>query len=435
MNYNPQQLRLDGIYQQTGDDLWMQRIKVPAGALASEQALKIADLAEQFAGHRAHLTTRGSIELHDLHSPALAEVNRGLASVGLTGRGACGGAVRGISCSTSFSPHFQICQSLARKLQRHFVGNPSFEGLPKKFKIGVDGDRETGRQLIQDAGLVFAGKKDDQPLWDVWCAGGLGREPRPGILLGERIPEARLIPLIEGLIRIYRDGVERGKRLKHLLNAIGEDEFRSRLRAATPTPPAPTPTSGLGETLSLKSAVEPLTVRVFAGELSAAGLRRLAHLAKDYADGSLLITADQDLAFLPGDASRRSALQRHLAGLGLDEQTTAPQPCFRICPGNHECRMGLSATRDVARQVLTLLPTSSAGQSFAIAGCPNSCSQPQLADFGIITRTLVKDADGRRTPRFELLGGEKTGFGTPIATELGLQELLDTIKEKVNNSK
>lgn len=433
MNYNPQQLRLDGIYQQPGDDQWMQRIKIPAGVLASEQATKIASLADNYAGSRVHLTTRGSIELHDLRSEDLAEVNRGLASVGLTGRGACGGAVRGIACSTSFSPHFLACQALARKLQRHFVGNPHFEGLPKKFKIGVDGDRTEGRHLIQDTGLVHSGEKDGQPLWDVWCAGGLGREPQAGMLLGERIPEARIIPLIEGIIRVYSAGAEKGKRLKHLVNTIGENEFRDRLRATTPAPPQPIQTSGLGETLGLRHSEEPLTVPVFAGELTAANLRQLARLAQEHSQGCLLVTADQDIAFLPANKKNRAALQQGLTSLGLGDQSNAPQPCFRICPGSHECRMGLSRTRDLARKIIDRLPPAALDKRFAIAGCPNSCSQPQLADIGIVTRKLVKDKAGHHSPRFDLLCRETANLGTPAVQDLGLQELLDTIEQKVNN--
>jgi len=437
MNYDPQQLRLDGIYQQS-EDRWMQRIKVPAGALASEQGLKVAELAERYAGSRLHLTCRGSIELHDLAADDLADVNRGLASVGLTGRGACGGAVRGISCSTSFSPNYPACQALARKLHRHFVGNPYFEGLPKKFKIGIDGEKGRGRHLIQDAGLVYAGDKDGQPLWDVWCAGGLGREPQAGFLLGERIPEDRLIPLLEGIVLVYREHVEKGKRLKHLLNRVGEEEFRQLLRDKTPEPPERRPASGLGETLGspeiLGGGEEPLTVPVFAGELDAAALRLLCNMAARYADGVLLLTADQDIALVCDSEKHRTALQQRLILKQLGEQSTRPQPTFRVCPGSHECRMGLSATRDIAQQIIADLPPSALGKRFAICGCPNSCSQPQLAEYGIVTRKLVKDEEGNRSPRFDLLKRTGEALGEAIGENLDLQQLQDAIKLETNTS-
>lgn len=432
MNLDPQLLRLDGIYQQRETDRFMQRIKVPAGALSSEQAEKVAALAENFAGGRVHLTTRGSIELHDVIGADLDELNRGLAAVGLTGRGACGGAVRGISCSTTGRAHFQRCQALARRLHRHFAGNPYFEGLPKKFKIGIDGEAARGSHLIQDIGLVFAGLKEERPLWDVWCAGGLGREPRPGFLLANRVTEERLIPLIEAVLRVYRQLAPAGKRLKSVLAEIGEDVFRDRLRAATgdELPPA-IPASGIGLTLTApgNAEVAPVLARIFAGELSAAGLRQLAQLARRWSGGTLLLSADQDVSFLPSSDAARGELEAALAAAGFSGESPEQATCFRICPGSHECRMGLAATRDVARALLQQFDGDQQALTWAISGCPNACSQPQLADVGIVTSRLVKEADGSRQPRFDLYRRDGAELGTCVARDLTLSNLTAEISQ------
>jgi sulfite reductase beta subunit-like hemoprotein len=427
INLDPQQLRLDGIYQQKGDDRYMQRVKIPAGALSAEQARKLAELADRYADSRVHLTTRGSIEFHDLHGVDLAPVNRGMASVGLTGRGACGGAVRGIACSTTCSEHYAACQALARRLHRHFAGNPYFEGLPKKFKIGVDGNA-SGRHLIQDVGLVYAGDKDGQPLWDLWCAGGLGREPQAGFLLGNRIPEQRLLPLIEALLRVHREYTPRGKRLKHLLNEIGESEFRARLREQTGALPPLQIDNGLGQVLISRSAsVEPVVARVFAGELTSAELLHLAALAEAHAGAVLLLSADQDLIFFPDSAAARSLLHEQLAASRFSDR----QPVCRICPGNHECALGLAPTRDLGQRLLEQFGTSLQGRSFAFSGCSNSCSQPQLADLGIQSVKLTKAADGTRSPRFDLYLRNSAGLGQPIANGLDEQQLFQTIAERI----
>ncbi len=429
MTLNPQRLRLDGIYQQPAPDRFMQRIKVPAGALSSEQALKVAELAGRYAGGRLHLTTRGSIELHDVIGADLAELNRGMAAVGLTGRGACGGAVRGIACSSGAGANYDRCQALARRLHRHFAGNPWFEGLPKKFKIGVDGDGERGRHLIQDVGLVFAGLKEATPLWDVWCAGGLGREPRPGFLLANRVPEERVIPLIEAVVRVYAAQAPAGRRLKYVLAEIGEENFRDLLRAETGPPPKPQFDSGLGKILTAApdDQVEPLAARVFAGELAAGTLRLLAVAAQQWAGGTLLITADQDLAFLPDSAAARTKLAEALAAAGFDGRAPEQQVRFRVCPGNHECRMGLAATRDLARQLVAGLTPELKEQTWAISGCPNSCSQPQLAEVGIVAAHLSKDAAGVRQPRFDLYRRTGEGFGQRLAEQLTLDQLTEEI--------
>ncbi|PLX81039.1 MAG: nitrite reductase [Desulfuromonas sp.] len=430
---DPRQWRIDGIYQQAGDNRFMQRIKVPAGVLGASQARQVAELADRFAGARLHLTCRGSIELHDLAAENLPEIGRRLALVGLTGRGACGGAVRGVSSSATFSSEFASCQVLARRLHRHFAGHPAFEGLPKKFKIGVEGDASGGRHLIQDLGLVHAGVKENRSLWDVWCAGGLGREPQAGFLLGERIPEERIIPLTEGILRVYREHAAPGRRLKHLLRERGEKEFRHLLRQATGELYPPQVENRFAGSLTVGEGSEtPVIVPVFAGELSTRLLLRLADAAELYAADVLLLTSDQDIAFLPATNEAGEALARWFRENETDTTTVAHNRVCRACPGNHECRMGLVPTREVAAEIGRLADQLDTCPSIAISGCPNSCSQPQLADIGIVGSRLVKGEDGARTPRFQVWRRTGLGLGEQYGDELTYDELLNTVQRLIS---
>lgn len=411
----------------------MQRIKVPAGVLGASQARQVAELADRFAGGRLHLTSRGSIELHDVAAENLPEIARCLALVGLTGRGACGGAVRGVSSSATFSSEFASCQQLARRLHRHFAGHPAFEGLPKKFKIGVEGDASGGRHLIQDLGLVHAGLKKDRPLWDVWCAGGLGREPQAGFLLGERIPEERIIPLTEGILRVYREHAAPGRRLKHLVRDIGEEEFRHLLRAATgELYPAQVDNRFAGDLTAGSGSGTPVIVPVFAGELTTRLLVCLAEAADKYAAGVLLLTGDQDVAFIPTSHETGEALVRWLRENETETSTLAKNRVCRVCPGNHECRMGLVPTREVAAEIGRLIEQHDAAPSIAVSGCPNSCSQPQLAEIGIVGSRLVKGGDGVRTPRFQIWRRTEPGLGEPYGDELTQDELLNTVQRLIS---
>ncbi len=78
MSIDPQKLRLEGIYPQRQKDFYMQRIKLPAGVLSANQALKVAEIADRFARGGVHLTTRGSIELHWLTTETLPLVAKWL---------------------------------------------------------------------------------------------------------------------------------------------------------------------------------------------------------------------------------------------------------------------------------------------------------------------------------------------------------------------
>jgi len=431
MTIDYQRLRVEGVYKQNDEGHLMQRIKVPAGVLSVEQARKVTDIADRFSNGMLHLTTRGSIEIHWLQFEDLAEVQRSLAAVGLTTRGACGGAVRGISCSTTFSDGFAVAQVLVRKLHRHFAGNPHFEGLPKKFKIGVDAGYENSRHLIQDVGLVYRGTHGGEDLYDVWMAGGLGREPMAGFQFEEKVAERRLIPLIEAAVRVHKKNTPVGKRLKHVCRSVGEDGIRTLIFEELRTHPDLDLSDGFEKRLTALAhgRRERVEAVVFAGEIDTDTFRRLAGIAEEFADGYLALTVEQNVAFLLADSTRKEEARAALAGVGFSGDVPHEQVTFRICPGNHECRMGLAPTRDVAKEVIDAMGDFGRSLTWAISGCANSCAQPQLADVGIMAVKSVKTEDGRRRPLFDLLRRDGAGLGRPVRQGLELPVLLEAVAE------
>ncbi|MBI5484339.1 MAG: nitrite/sulfite reductase [Deltaproteobacteria bacterium] len=425
MTTQPIDYRLDGIYRQRQEGFFMQRVKLPAGVFSAEQARAIADVSSRFGQGAIHLTTRGSIEIHWLLEGDLIEVKRVLAKVGLTSRGACGGAVRGITCSSQGAAEFPALEAMARRLHRHFVGNPRFERLPKKFKIGVEADTASRRHLIQDVGLVFAGSDTDGTRFDVYLGGGLGREPQAGFLYEAAVNEKRIIPLIEAVARVYAANTPAGKRVKHLIREIGEPEFRRRLTLEPSFNEELPAQAGLPEGLTPAAANRRLEARFFGGVLSAELLAELADFAAAWSGGLLMATADQDIAFHIADtvnlADAAEALK--LAGFALDATT------FRVCPGAHLCKVGLSPTRDVARTISAAMGPAAKQLTWALSGCPNSCTQPQLAEIGIVSSSLVKDEQGERTPRFDLYRPNSEGLGSAFEHSLTLDELCSKVRE------
>lgn len=421
---DPKNLRIEGIYQQRQDGYFMQRVKLPAGIISAVQARCVADTAERFGRGTIHLTTRGSMEVHWLKGDDLLLVKQEFAKAGLTSRGACGGAVRGVTCSSQDAAEFPQLESLARRLQRHFTGNPRYEGLPKKFKIGIEASIASGRHLIQDVGLVLAGNTDGVASYDLWIAGGLGREPRAGFLLAEGVGENRLIPAIEAIIAVYARLVPPPKRLKTLAADPGETELRRLIAAEPAYSEELPPSSGFPDNLThSKKGGARLVVPVFAGQLTTAELRQLADFATLHGDSVLQVTADQDVAFM--------------MATGTDKAVDVPQlhpankagVTFRVCPGSHECRMGLAPTREVAATLLTEMNPAAKGLAWAVSGCPNSCTQPQLADNGIVVSKLVSGEDGGKTPRFDIYKRSSARFGKKVHQQLTLDELVELVRK------
>lgn len=425
MEIDEQALRIEGIYKQNSRGEFMQRVKLPGGVLSLAQADALAGLGQAYGGGTLHLTTRASIEFHDLLYENLPEVHRGLAAVGLFSRGACGGAVRGISCSSSFGPGFGRVQVLLRHFLRHFSGNPHFEGLPKKFKIAFEAGYERSRHLIQDLALVLVEEQGGRALYDVWLAGGLGREPQPGFLYAERVAEEELLPLAEAVVEVYRAWGEKGRRLKHMLNAVGEADLRAQIEQRRAGKEGSIFADAFAKELLPDGRFSRIPLRVLAGEFPAVRLAELVALARGHQAGWLLVTPDQDIEVLLEGCT--AALEVDLRKAGF-ELASPDDGVLRVCPGNHECRMGLSATRDLARTLEETFGDRLKQRTLAISGCPNSCAQPQLADFGIVSSKLLKQGE-ERIPSYDLYRREGSWFGKPVLSQVPQTVLLERLGE------
>jgi len=429
MTMDKQHLRLEGVYPQRQQGFFMQRIKLPAGIISSEQALKVAQIARGSARGLVHLTTRGSIELHWLSEADLVPLAAQLASVGLVSRGACGGAVRGVVCGSLGAAGAPALEALVRKIHRHFTGNPRFEKLPKKFKIAIEADHASGRHLIQDVALVPAPSEDGRSRFEVWTAGGLGREPTPGFLLAPAVPEDTLLPLIEAILRIYQAHTPAGKRLKHLVRELGREEFRQRvLGDPAVLEELPTVAALAGSLVPVpESGAHRLEAQVFAGELTSGALESLADIAKRFGGGILMVTGGQNVVLHLAQGSDKAEALNALREAGFAGDTPHGRVKFQVCPGNHECIMGIAPTREVADLVLQQMGAEAQQLAWAISGCANSCAQPQLAQAGIVASRLVNEPGGR-TPRFDLYRAGSAPFADLALQGLTLDELLEAVR-------
>ena len=68
-------------------------------------------------------------------------------------------------------------------------------------------------------------------------------------------------------------------------------------------------------------------------------------------------------------------------------------------------------------------------QAWAISGCPNSCTQPQLATAGIVVSKLVAAEDGAKAPRFDLYRRSGPSLGEKVREQLTFAELTEVVRE------
>jgi len=257
----------------------------------------------------------------------------------------------------------------------------------------------------------------------------LGREPQAGFLFAQKVREEQIIPIIEAVVAVYARLAPPPKRLKFLAAQLGEDELQ-RLVTAEAVYAETFPQRGVfGDNLTQPAEGRSRLLQpVFAGQLPTAALRQLAAFAQKNADCVLQATVDQNIAFQLSAGVEPDQAVAELAALA-GVAATAAQVTFRVCPGNHECKMGLAATRDIAKTVIAAMNSTAKAATWAVSGCPNSCTQPQLADYGIVSSKLVAGAAGEKLPLFDLYQRSKAGLGEKVRERLTLEELTELVRQ------
>src|SRR5580698_9860877 len=233
--FRPHRLRR-GIYSQRQAGVHMIRTKVPGGLLTSGQMRQLADIADDFAGGKGHLTTRQNMQYHFVPLLQVPDVLHRLADVRLTTREACYNTVRNVTACPLAGVHpeepFDV-RPYARRLAFSFLHKELTDNLPRKFKVAFSGCPEdciaTG---INDVGLR-AVIRDGVRGFRMTVGGGLGPLPTESRVLDEFLPVERVVNRVEAVIRIFNvHGNRKNKnkaRLKFILRERGFEWLRDAI--------------------------------------------------------------------------------------------------------------------------------------------------------------------------------------------------------------
>ena len=459
-----------GIYGQRQPGVQMVRCKVPSGLLTAAQMQQLADISDTFAGGKGHLTTRQDIQYHFVPLARTADLMHMLADAGMTNREACYNSVRNVTtCALAGLSRDEVfdVRPYAHRVAYAFLRKELTSNLPRKFKIAFDGcrDRDCIAGAINDIGLR-AVVRDGRRGFRVVIGGGLGPLPTEAQLLDEFLPAERVLNRCEAVVRVFnRHGNRQNRnkaRMKFVLRERGMDWLREQIEReyadilenggiAWPelvpegfggyqSHPPPLGQGALLPVIHSNGTGDPeydqwletniveqkktgyaaVIVRVDQGNLTSAQMRGLARLAADAGDGLLRIGIDQNilLGFVPLRSLR--GLHAALRELGLGAAGAREIGDVTTCPGAYSCNLALTksmnlgaALQEAVQQYRDPLVRS---LSIKVSGCPNSCGQHWIADFGFYGN--ARKIEGREVPYYQmLLGG---GFDEEGIMRFGL---------------
>lgn len=451
-----------GVYGQRQPGVQMIRIKLPYGRITADQLIRIADLSDKYATGNLHATTRQDIQLHYVKladSPALwAE----LEDAGITLKEACGNTVRNVtgSARAGIDPEepFDITP-YAYSIFDYFLRNAICQDMGRKFKIAVSSsERDSAYGYMHDVGLIPR-LQDGKRGFKVMLAGGLGAQPFLAQTAFEFLAEEKVIPFIEGVIRVFDRYGERTKRhkarMKYLLNDIGLDELLRLVAEETPalkTKEFVVSNSWLEdtETVAERPAVSnyqlsttnhklndwyrtnvfeqkqagwyAVQLRVLLGDMNADTARALANIVKKYAADDIRVTVNQGylLRFIrPEDLT---ALYHELDALGLARPGFDSATDITTCPGTDTCNLAISSSYGITRALETMMAEDFPGLidntdiKIKISGCMNGCGQHSVANIGFHGASLKNGA--YVLPALQvLLGGGFNGKGEGVLAD------------------
>jgi len=459
-----------GIYGQRQPGVQMIRCKVPGGLLTAAQMEQMARISETFAGGKGHITTRQNMQYHFVPLAQVPDLMHMLADVGLTNREACYNTVRNVTtCALAGLSRDEVfdVRPYAQRLAYAFLRKDLTGNLPRKFKIAFDGcrDHDCIAGAINDIGLR-AVVRDGRRGFRVVIGGGLGPLPTEAQLLDEFLPEERLLNRCEAVVRVfnkYGNRQNRNKaRMKFVLRERGMDWLREQIEreyadilenggiswpelvpegfGGYQSHPPPLGQGALLPVIHTNGTGDPqydrwletnlieqtqtgyatVVVRVDQGNLTSAQMRGLARLAADAGDGLLRIGIDQNilLGFIP--LGKLRGLHAALRDLGIGQAGAREIGDVTTCPGAYSCNLALTksmnlgaALQEAVRQYEDPLVRK---LSVKVSGCPNSCGQHWIADFGFYGN--ARKIDGREVPYYQmLLGG---GFDDEGIMRFGL---------------
>ncbi|RIV23891.1 nitrite/sulfite reductase [Fibrisoma montanum] len=448
-----------GVYGQRQPGVQMIRIKLPHGRITADQLVRIADVSDRYATGNLHATTRQDIQLHFVKLADSPQLWADLEDASVTLKEACGNTVRNVtgSARAGIDPEepFDITP-YAYTIFDYFLRNPICQDMGRKFKISVSSsEKDSAYGYMHDVGLV-ARVQDGKRGFKVMLGGGLGAQPFPAQTAFEFLEEDRVIPFIEGVIRVFDRYGERTKRhkarMKYLLNDLGLDEMLRRIEEETPAlrvkqyqvPGLPLEVradrpeaSGFKlETTDTKlntwfktnvfeqkqKGWYAVQLRVLLGDMSSDTARALAGIVKKYAADDIRVTVNQGYLLRYIRPEDLTAVYNELNALGLAEPGFDTTADITTCPGTDTCNLAISSSYGITRALETMMREEFPDLVFnddikiKISGCMNGCGQHSVANIGYHGSSLKNGA--YVLPALQvLLGGGFNGKGEGLIAD------------------
>src|ERR1700722_10909393 len=216
---------------------YMCRLRIPNGILKHWQFSGLADLAEQFGGGYAHVTTRANLQIREIEPRNAVATVEAIQDLGLCSRGSGADNIRNVTGTPTagIDPQELIdTRPFAREWHFHILNDRSLYGLPRKFNVAFDGAGTIA--VLEDTNdIAFAAVevKDgfgvEPGIWFRLGIGGITGHKDFAKETGVLVRPDDACKIADAVVRLFiehGDRTDRNRaRLKYVLDAMGIEAF------------------------------------------------------------------------------------------------------------------------------------------------------------------------------------------------------------------
>lgn len=437
-------------YVAPAQNSFMCRLRIPNGVLKHGQFAGLADLAENYGGGYAHITTRANIQIREIEPKNTVSMIEKIQDLGLCSRGSGADNIRNVTGTPSagIDPQELIdTRQYAREWHFHILNDRSLIGLPRKFNVAFDGAGtipvlEDTNDIAFAAVVVKEGFGVDPGVWFRLGIGGVTGHKDFARDTGVIVKPSDATMVADAIVRVFTEHGDRTNRLKarlkYVLDTMGfdkflalvEERFGSKLTRVGVDAIVPRPTQDRSAHIGVHAQKQPglnwIGVVLPVGKLTCDQMRGLAKISGDLGDGDIRLTVWQNLLISGVSDANVALASAAIEALGLAVNASPVRAGLVACTGNSGCKFAASDTKrhgDAIAAWCEQRVQLDSPLNIHLTGCHHSCAQHYIGDIGLLATKVVTNEEGDTVEGYHLYAGG--GFGT----EAGIaQEIYRDIK-------
>ncbi len=427
-----------GCYAQR-ENGYMLRLRLPGGQVTREHLAFLGEKMKEYAVDFVKLTTCQTIQVHNLDSSQVLALMRDCLKAGIITRGGGGDGPRNVMAdplSGVDKKEFFAVLPYALAISNYLISRIPGLKLPRKLKVGFSGTPENPTHVtFRDLGFLA----QEDGTFSVYCAGGLGPNPKLGVLVAEHAKPEEVSLYVSAMLRLFtkygNDKVRAKSRTRYLQDSLGipqlQEKFTQCLKearkeekpCAIPSLPKITKQpEGEIQGLRILEQKQPglycVSFHPIGGCLEGKHLMVLCEVLKGVPQSELRLSPDGSLYVLNLTAKEVPRILEATEG-GAEN----PFEASVCCIGLPTCQHGIGYSQRLLSGIIQRVrkenfPRNTLPQ-LHISGCPSSCGTHQSAPLGFVG-SMVK-TEGQLQPAFRLfVNGSAWAFNSRLGTEIAL---------------